>query len=271
LNSSLVELTSHQWGNINSTRFLGRIFDDILLEVFYYQLENKFLIKTQKHWLRLLFSDKSKQNECVLRDYNRSSGAFIVLHQCDNRGHPVCQCEPQTKNYSTEIQLIPLPIISNETIVPICENCTDLIADEDLINNETNTETISEQNAALISKKKSGRSYRTLLIFVSGPLLALIILLTGAFVLFRYVRHRGSYSTRAKQSSTTGASNETLSTPAVIYTRLKAPPSSIKMDGDMIDLSDDNVQLLPQFMNIHESIINEDEEDESLYATVKTP
>lgn len=263
-------MTSHQWGNVNSTRFLGRIFDDILLEVFYYQLENKFLIKTQKHWLRLLFSDKSKQNECVLRYYSRSSGAFIVLRQCDNRGHPVCQCEPQTKNYSTEIQLIPLPIISNGTIVPICENCTDLIPDEDL----NSTETISEQNAALISKKTSGRSYRTLLIFISGPLLALIILLTGAFVLFRYVRHRGSYSTRhirAKQSSTTGGSNETLSTPAVIYTRLKAPPSSIKMDGDMIDLSDDNVQLLPQFMNIHESIINEDEEDESLYATVKLP
>ncbi len=306
-NSTLVKFNSHEWGNVNTTRFIGRTFDDILLEFFYYQLEKKLIIETKnntnkKHWLRLLIGHKNDPNECILRYFNRLSGAFTASHQCNHGGHPVCQCQPisinQTRNYSVEIDFktessttteITLPILSNETAVPICDNCTNLISDEDLLNNETNTEYIYDHNKTSI-EKKSRSSYRLLLMLATGPLLALAILLIGTVFLIRYVRRsHGSYSTRnssrigsfnrRKRSSTTTSSNDQSNVPAVLYTRLKSPPPSVIIDGNMthpfdnLMTNDDNIQLLSQLRNqtnVHENIITEDEE-EPLYATLKLP
>ncbi|CAF1505736.1 unnamed protein product, partial [Rotaria sordida] len=71
-NSTLVKFKSHGWANVNATRFLGRSFDDIRLEFFYYQLENKLINESKndtnkKHWLRLLLGDKTDHNDCILR------------------------------------------------------------------------------------------------------------------------------------------------------------------------------------------------------------
>jgi len=303
-NSTLVKFNSHEWRNINAIRFLGRTFDDILLEFFYYQLEKKLIIETKnntnkKHWLRLLIGHKNDLNECVLRYFIRSSGAFTSFNQCNDGGHPVCQCQP--RNYSVEIDNktesltttteITLTIVSNETTVPICNNCTNLKPDEDLPNNETNTEYIYNQtNNTLIGKEKTHSNYRLLLMLATGLLLALAILLIGIVFLIRYVRRsHGSYSTRTssgigsfnriKRSSTTAPSNDQSNIPAVLYSRLKSPPPSIIIDGDMthpfdnLTTNDDNVQLLPQSRNetnMHENIITEDEQ-EPLYATLKLP
>jgi len=120
-----------------------------------------------------------------------------------------------------------------------------------------------------------------------GPLLALVILLIRIIFLIRYVqRSHGSYSSRSNtrigsfyrtnRSSTTALSNDQSNIPAVLYTRLKSPPSSRIIDGDMahpfnnLITNDDNVQLLTQSRNqtnLHENIITEDEE-EPLYASV---
>jgi hypothetical protein len=280
LNSSLVKFNFHEWGNVNSTRFLGRTFDDILLEFFYYQLEKKFISETKnninrKHWLRLLIGNKNDHNECILRYFVRSSGAFTMLHRCNQGGHPACQCQPIPL-----IEVIPLPTVSNVTIEPVDDNCTNVTSDEDLINNETITEYIHDYNITLIKKPRS--NYRLLLMFIIPPLLALVILSIGIVFLIRHIRRSRSYSThssrilslrRTKRSSTAGTtdSTDTTNTPVVLYTRLKPSPVSIKIDTDITN--DDNVQLLSQSTNqtsIHENIIAEDEE-EPFYATLKPP
>jgi hypothetical protein len=310
---------SHDWGNVNTTRFLGRSFDDILLEVFYYQLEQRLIIEfknetKKKHWLRLLLGDKNDKNECILRYFIRSSSAFTILYRCEPGGHPVCQCQPEilkinspqidikpesTTTTTTEMVIVSnstnssqidikpestttttaMMIVSNstnpsnETIIPICDNCTNIIADEDLLINETSTDFI-------LTKSKTQRSNsQRFLMMVTVPLLASVILIIGSIFLIRHVRRsRGSYairtSRRAKPTST--PSPNTSNPPSVLYTRLIPSPPSITMDADMtlpFDNSiiiDDNVQLLPNSTNIHENIITEDEED-GLYATLKLP
>jgi hypothetical protein len=285
-NSTLVKFNSHEWGNINSTRFLGRKLDDILLEFFYYQLEKKFIIETKnntnrKHWLRLLIGDKNNYNECTLRYFTRSSGAFTGVHQCNHGGHPVCQCQPIlineikkeidiTTESSTREITVPstreitvssttditvskstsLPIVSNETILPIGDNGTNLPPDEDL-NNETSTAFISNHNSTLMQSKTSRSNYRPLLMIITGLLLALIILLISIVFLIRYVRRsHGSYSTssnriglfhRRKRSSTPATSNDTSNTPAVLYSRLKSAPPSIIIDADMTNPLDNSI------------------------------
>lgn len=300
LNSSLVKFNVHDWGNVNTRRFLGRKMDDVLLELFYYQLEKTLLndLKAdtnRKHWSRLLIGDKTDKSDCALRYFIRSSGSFTILHQCNLGGHPVCQCEPirekipviipmnetqnstsQTKTNSTtmntpietstkEINLPILPsnisnqsILSNETIVPMCDNCTELIADEDLINNETNTDckyndTLLENHIGRRSKNKS------LAIIVAGLLAILCISVTGIIFLVRFIRKTyNSYSVRngtidSSYRSIIPGAIDTSNRSTVVYNRLKPRPPSTTIDVDMIDVfsntpvGDDTVQLLPQF------------------------
>jgi hypothetical protein len=313
-NSSLVKLNSHDWGNINATRFLGRIFDDILLEFFYYQLEKKMTIESKndtnkKHWLRLLVVDKNPQNECILRYFIRSAGAFTILPKCDHGGHPVCQCESIRNNISKIISIdettassleinnktdltttTTLPILSTSTNLSIVSNETSIpnhqpISDEDL-NNETNTDYKSDNNT-LIQNKSQRPAYRPPLMMITGSLLALAIFSLAIVFLVRYFRRsRGSYTThsnivgssrRKKRSSTATTSIDTSSAPSVLYSRLKSSPPSIIIDTDMshpFDNSttiDDNVQLLPQSINQIQLHENlmPEDEEEYLHATLK--
>ena len=181
---------------------------------------------------------------------------------------------------------------SNETVVSICENCTNLIADEDIFNNETNMERVYENNNnnnnnyTLLTTRKTDTNYRLLFVIISGPLLALIVLLIAIAFLIRYFRrsHR-SYSTHNKNKTgsqhrkTTKTSKDTsnTNTPAVLYTRLKPSETLSTIDSDTTNtydnslINDDYVQLLPKPISqtaFQENIIVEDDE-ESAYATVK--
>ncbi|CAF2401473.1 unnamed protein product [Rotaria sp. Silwood2] len=328
-NSILVKFNSHEWGNVNTTRFLGRSFDDILLEFFYYQLEKRLINESKnnsnkKHWLRLLLGDKTDHNDCVLRYFIRSSGSFTAFHRCNHGGHPVCQCEPiqnniskvfpinetqsnigQIKNDSLEINIkiesstidLTLPILSNstnlsitsdETIIPICDNCTTLIADEDLLNNETNIDYKSNTNNILTTTKTQPSNHRRLAMIVTGSLVMFVILVTGIVFLLRYIRQTcGSYSIRngtrdssrrIQRRSTGTTSNDISNRPAVIYNRLTSRPPSGTIDLDTIhtfnisSTNDDTVQLLPQSINpttLSGNIITKDEE-EPLYAKIQS-
>jgi hypothetical protein len=296
-------LSSQEWGNKNATRFLGRTFDDILLEFFYYLLEKKLYNQTineanKKHWLRLFLSDKNDPNECVLRYFDRSSGAFTILHQCNNGGHPVCQCQPirikipsiietiSNKNNSfietTTTQIIVLNSTNLlTTIESICENCTtNLLADEDLVNNETKIDSESSYNISIeMTTEKSKKKffiYRPLLIILTGPALAFVIFFIGVGLLIRHLRqNHGSYSMhssmtvdchRTKRSSTILTTSDLPNTPAVLYTRLKAPRiSSTETDmllplDNSISPNDDNIEmLLPTKLQVIN--VNDDNEE----------
>ncbi|CAF1577156.1 unnamed protein product [Didymodactylos carnosus] len=302
-NSNLVKFDSHEWGNVNATQFLGRSLDDTLLEFFYYQLEKTLTLEStnnnnnnnnnntnKKHWLRLLIGDKMQTNECVLRYFNRSFGAFTFFRSCNESGYPVCQSKTirreipkpilvsetinnisQTKNDS-QVDFNTEPFITTsatETILPVSSNYTDLI----ISSNET-----------ILSQLKSPHSSPLRLITITGALLALIIFIVGSIFLGRYLRRsRGSYSTRSsivglsrrtKHSSTTRPSSDIPNTPAVLYARLQSSPPptdtdmSVPFDNKL--LIDGRVELLPistnQTRNIQNSKI---EEEEPLYATLK--
>ncbi|CAF1495498.1 unnamed protein product [Rotaria magnacalcarata] len=320
LNSTLVKFTSHEWGNINTTRFLGRKFDDVLLESFYYQLEKRLIVESenktnQKHWLRLLLGDSTDQNDCVLRYFIRSSGAFTILHRCNNGGHPVCQCDPiknnisvaipinqtqihtsQIKNNSSEIDVqiessaieITSTIVSNstdqliisdETQISICNNCTNLIADEDLLNNESTIE--CKINISLLAMKKTQHvKYRSFTIIVTCLLAVFVVSIIGICLLVRYIRQTcGSYSMRIgnkdlSNPSIIPASREISNRHVVIYNRLRSRPPSATIDADIVHVfsnpnsHDDTIQLLPQSINHtipHENLLTKDEQ-EPLYA-----
>ena len=275
-----MKFDSYDWNNINETRFFGRTFNDVLLDVFYYQLERRLSNTTStdssgKHWLRLLLGDQRDPRECLLRYFARFSGVFTTLHQCGVRGgHPVCQREPSRMNLS---------IVTTTAALPLCDNCTtDLVADEDLLNNETNIE-YRDSNS---TTTKNDTRHRLLLMLVSGPLFACSILAVGIGFLVRYVRTvRGSYSPqrqslvpsrrrRCTVPSSPPASDTSSTAPAVLYTRLRST-SSVKNDGDILDesstVNDDDIQLLPQpnkDLQLQQTMIPEDE-DESFYATVR--
>ncbi|CAF1111625.1 unnamed protein product [Rotaria sordida] len=326
-NSTLVKYDSHEWGNIDVSRFLGRTFADILIEFFYYILENKLLIESidesnRKQWLRLLFGDKNDPNECVLRYFARSSGSFTTFYRCNNGGHPVCQCEPirtkiskiismneaisNTNNSQIEIQNESIKITSttqiivinstdililpNETNMSFCENCTtSSLADKDLNNNNTEINSTSYNNALLETlnqpTKASFLSYQPLIVILTGPILALIILILGTGLLIYHVRRsRESHSTsssivgnrRTERSSTILTSTDFPSTSGTLYTRLK--PSGLPfaeidtfLPVDNSTPNDDSIELLPtikvQITN-DENKIKEDDE-ELIYATLK--
>ncbi|CAF1293841.1 unnamed protein product [Adineta steineri] len=302
VNSTLVRLNSHNWGNINVTRFLGRTYDDILLEFFYYQLEKTMKIEsttntTKKHWLRLLFEDKTPGNECVLRYFIHSLGAYTLLHRCSAGGHPVCQCEaiqktiPKIKLYdefttnSLEINnridsttttpsdiILPIlanltnsSILSNESII---RNNTDRISDEDLLNNETNLD-YRFNNNTLIQSKSQSTNYQPILMMIAAPLLALIMLGIGAIFFLPYIRRsRGSYSTgnnilsstrRLQRSSTETTSIGKSNPPAVLYSKLRSSLSSTPTDINMLHPFDNSIT------------IEDDDDIQLLPQTIKLP
>ena len=176
-----------------------------------------------------------------------------------------------------------LSIVTTTAALPLCDNCTtDLVADEDLLNNETNI----EYNDSNSTATKNVTRHRLLLMLVSGPLFACSILAIGIGFLVRYVRTvRGSYSPqrqslvpsrrrRCTVPSSPPASDTSSTAPAVLYTRLRST-SSVKNDGDILDesstVNDDDIQLLPQpnkDLQLQQTMIPEDE-DESFYATVR--
>jgi hypothetical protein len=276
-NSTLVKFDSHEWGNINATRFLGRTFEDLLLEFFYYLLEKKLYHQSmneasRKHWLRLLLGDKNEPNECVLRYFDRPSGAFTIFHQCSNGGHPICQSEPiRTKIPSmNRNNSLPETITESTTLnstdvlsttISFCENCTtNILADEDLINNETKIDSESSNNTLidLTNEQPNKRylTYRPLIIILTGPVLALSLLFLGIGLLIRHIQqNRGSYSTSSsivgsrqiKRSSTILTISDIPNTPAVLYTRLK--PSRISTtETEMLlplPINDDQIEMLP--------------------------
>ena len=310
-NSTLVKFDSHEWANINATKFLGRIYNDILLEFFYYLLEkNLFHQSTNqsntKHWLRLLIGNKNDPNECFLRYFARSSGAFSIFYRCNNGGHPICHCEPirtkmpqiismnETLTTSTA-QIFLLNSTNslrflNETFLPSCKNCTiNSIADEDLINNETKID-FDFDNSSLIEIsngqfKGTYSKYRPLIVILTGPVLGLIILFIGIGLLLYYVRENyGSYSTRSsitsarrtKRSSTVLTLSDIPNTPVVLHTRLKPLRLSIPETDMLLPMDNsigntDQIELLPatkvQVINDENKIIEDDKEP--LYDTLK--
>ncbi len=267
-----------------------------------------------KHWLRLLLGEKNNPNECVLRYFARSLGGFTLLHRCNDGGHPVCQCEPirtiisinqtipNTNNSpieikaesttTTQLAVLNSTVLSNKTILPICENCSTSspIADEDLFNNETEINSES-YNITLIEitteqSKKKYLKYEPLIMLLTGPILGLIVLCIGiGLLIWRLRRNHESYSTRSsimrgrrtKRSSTTVTTSDVPNTPVVLYTRLKPPrvssPEStmlLPLDNSLPD--DDHIEFLPatklQVIN-DENEIKEDDDEEPLYATLK--
>lgn len=239
MNSTLVKYDTHEWGNINATRFLGRTFSDILIEFFYYILETKLQSESiddlnRKNWLRLLFGDKNDPNECVLRYFTRSSGAFTIFYRCNNGGHPVCQCDPiRTKipkvipkneslsninNSITETKIEQTPI----TITTSVQNFTEMLTslnithvpshetNEDLINHTNTTTTVASSvshNKALVgttreTQKSKLSKYQPIIVILAGPVLAFVILFFGVGYLIHYVRQGGHLYTPS--SSVTG-------------------------------------------------------------------
>ena len=312
LNSTLVKFDSHEWGNVDAQRFVGRTLNDILLEFFNYQLEKRLMIELKtstsfKHWLRLLLGDRTDNNSCVLRYYVRMSGVFTILHRCHYGGHPVCQCEPIQHDVSTSTQHInetnddPLKRdidlessttdtnrsnstnISNtfdEQSLSNCDNCTNLIADEDLVNNETYI--YYKSNVDVMEKNiNSHFNYRSLIMFVTIPLLALVVFVIGSIFLIRYVgRNCGWYSTgnstnnlfhrRKRPSIITTSSDVSTNRTVVLYNRLPSSPSpSATIDVDMVHpfddktiKNDDTVHLLSQ-IKLNENNSRETEEESS--------
>ena len=291
-NSTLVKFNFHDWANVNTTRYVLVEHSMIsYLKFFIIKSKKKFSLKQKirKHWLRLLIADRNNSNECVLRYFNRSLGAFTFLHRCADGGHPVCQSQPIPMPSAAEIG----PSSTTDKSLTISPNpntplsiSNDTIADEDLINNETIIDFISNLNniSTPVGAKKSNRYYGFLFIILVGLILAFSIFSIALILLIRYCRRsHGSYSTqnrgfrplrRAQNSSATSTSNDTSSnTPAVLYSRLKSTPPTITIETDMADPFDDNVQLIPPVQkqtNVHENMILE-ENEEPLYATLKLP
>ncbi|CAF3137220.1 unnamed protein product [Rotaria socialis] len=327
-NSTLVKYDSHEWGNINATRFLGRTFTDILIETFYYLLENKLHSESidesnRKYWLRLLFGDKNDPNECVLRYFARSSGAFTIFYRCNNGGHPVCQCEPiRTKtpkiipinvnisnenssrieiqaeeihttlvtqaNFLNDTEMLTL---SNETNVPLCENCTrHPMIDEDLTISMIKISSSSYNNALIETvpgrQKNKFSKYLPFIVILMGPILALVILFIAiGFLIYHLRRQRPDPYTprssivganRTKRSSTIATTSDMPSTSAAVYTRLRLSELAFAVTDTYIPVdnstpNDDNFELLPttqvQVTN-DENKIQEDDED-LIYATVQ--
>ncbi|CAF1519971.1 unnamed protein product [Adineta ricciae] len=266
--STLVKLNSHNWGNINATKFLGRTIDDILLEFFYYQLETNNAIDgrndtSKKHWLRLLLGEKYAQNECVLRYFTRASGAFTVLHRCVDGGHPVCQCQAIRRNI-TKTESIEQSTVTPSDLPEIIQSVTDTLPipfnssisdpmpDEDLRDNETSID------YQIRSTSRYSR-YRSFIIISITGLLAPVILIIGTVLVIRHVRRsRGSYSTRGPKRSSTGTTvttDEQSSTPSVVYTKLKSSPPSTAIDIDMSNPFDDSVNIDDQIQLLPELVI----------------
>jgi len=160
-----------------------------------------------------------------------------------------------------------------------CGNCANLIANEDLFNNETNTEYTSDHNNTLIKNKKLRSNYQPLIMIVTGPLLALFFLFVNVWrslISYSIRSNRIGSFYRTKHLSTTAILNDISD---VLYTRLKSSRPSVIIDADTVYpfdnsiTNDDNIQLVSQSINqtnLNENIITEDEA-EPWYATLKLP
>ncbi len=240
-NSTLVKFDSHQWGNTKTTRFLGRALDDILLELFYYQLEKKLIIetKTNKHWLRLLLGNNNDENGCVLRYFNRSTGTFTISPHCDQGGNPVCQSQP-------------------------------ILIDE-IITNPSKTD-----NKLLI--KIIIVSLVALIILINTIFLVYYHRRGDGSYLARYLNRRSN--PERKDLPKPANPNETSNTPTVLYSRSQRSSISTPMDGymsnsfDDLVINDDQIYLLPQsshLSNLYEKIEAENDEGDPCYATLEPP
>ncbi|CAF1439354.1 unnamed protein product [Adineta ricciae] len=234
-NSTLVTFNSHEWANINVSRFLGRAFNDILLEFFYYILEKKLPMGTEltanrNQQIRLLLGDKISPEKCLLRYFTRSIGGFSLMDSCTNGGYPICQTQPMRMKVSSTT-LIPTTITPINTssieqmttqIIPInsttssliltndinnvssCDNCTaNLIRnDEDPVDNQTKIYPESDMNSTKailqpISTLRAHVKYRSLVLILTGPVLGLLILILGvALLIWRVRQNAESYSIR---------------------------------------------------------------------------
>lgn len=293
-NSTLVKFDSHQWGNINTTKFLGRMYNDLLLEFFYYLLEKKFLEQvadesSRKNWLRLLLGDQNDPNECVLRYFARASGTFTVFQRCNTGGHPVCQSEPirmkiiSNQTYSTSTTTTTTAVITTSFL---CESCTTntpaLLTNPTISNRILVNETANVTNKTQVKEKHS--AYRSLIVILTGPGLALLIFLVGIALLIRYLRQNHIPQSRrssvvdirrTKRSSTTVTAGDTPATPAVLPTYLKLPRVSFS-ESDML-LSIDNslpsngetIELLPANRTQVNHRISGNTDDETISATVE--
>jgi hypothetical protein len=101
-------------------------------------------------------------------------------------------------------------------------------------------------------------TYRPLIIILTGPVLALILLFLGIGLLIRHIQqNRGSYSTSSsivgsrqiKRSSTILTISDIPNTPAVLYTRLKPSRiSTTETETEMLlplPVNDDQIEMLP--------------------------
>ena len=262
--STLVKFHSHQSDNINVTRFLGRSFDDVLLEFFHYQLEEKVKFRstsssTKKQWLRLLLGNTSDPKACVLRHFNRVSGGFLMHSSCTNGGYPVCQCQPvrkkvtvwndetgriQNSSFDARTESPGMPSVARSVFNSTertCENCSaSLLHDENLSHNGTHVDSLSNNgssvNTSSESTKHRYKPFQPLLVILTGPVLGLVLLFSGVTFLLCYLRHnRGSHSARSSiimpphrntRSSTVVTVSDVTNTPVVVYRRSKPLPSA---------------------------------------------
>jgi hypothetical protein len=255
-NSSLVKFDSHQLGNANKIRFLGRTFDDILLEFFYYRLEKKIVNETNttKHWLRLLVGDKNDGKICVLRYFTRSTGGFNVSTHCDQGGHAVCRSQPifinENITNSSDIDIKP-ESITIETPYLIISNET---ADEDLDKNGAN---VDYSNSTSKAKPKPDVKHKSRLTYAILSLLTLFALGSTIFLLYHFRQEPGwnwnqeprrRYNSRRKSPSTSSIRNETSNTSTVVYSRLPPSPADLDMINafDNTVVIDDQIHLLPE-------------------------
>jgi hypothetical protein len=127
---------------------------------------------------------------------------------------------------------------------------------------------------------KGYSNYRTLIVILSGPGLALIILLVGvALLVLHFRKNHGLYSRRSstigsgrvKRSSTILTNSDIGDTPVVLYTRLK--PSQITLtDNDTLLPFDNSIPINSETVELLSSnqiqIINNDNGENIYYSTL---
>lgn len=308
--STLVKFENHSSVNVNPSKLLGRKFQDSLLEFFYWELQRKAsklmnMSQSNSHWFRLLLGQNSSSDACCLRYFDRPSGSFLISGRCSYGGYPVCQIKPIHKRAIDELSktaadeqtttsFLPLLITTdsnlsevNDTIVISPDDTTDIVVDDtDFIINAT----ILVSTTTKINPEKANYFpfFRSVVAMITGPFLALLILLACIMFIGYYMRQiHGSYSPnsaasasserRKRLSLTTPTSSEVSATPAVLYTRYKSVSSLIGIEADpmftsdILTVTEETVQLIPrtnQYNTSHVEMIQE-EHEEPIYAIVK--
>ena len=296
------------------------------MEFFYYELEQKLLTQTihhytRKHWLRLLLGSQKASNACVLRYFTSSTGSFSTIHQCTNGGHPVCQCKPigdqselnesvektdeehnTTFLTSTNESLMNAGI--NRTLGSAFSTAAMPIFDNDTVDSTTDTKILVWNNSNrsnhfmdkaanesdLNQQKGTSFKYQPLIILLTGPVLAMLILSVGIILLLAYLRNdhnsnsnqqtsTGLLPRRTKRSSTLLTLSEITNTPKVHYTRskpttLKLPPENetlITSDRTTSNSNEDRIEIISNTVAIATSMTMTDHTDkERLLSTTSS-